>query len=318
MKPHVLIAVDAFTDEHINRIKAALGEWATCERIPEETPSEAYQVALQQAHMVMGWPEPEWVVSSSVKFLQLPSVGYDGYLGKGLEAKTPFILCNATGVMGKQIAEHVAGMVFALTRRIGQHVRDQQAGVWRQAAPYGEINGATLCVVGLGDIGTEIVRWGLSVGMRVIGVRKDASKGHSLVERVYPIGELKAAVAQADHVVSILPGGADTAQLYDADVFAHFKPGAYFYNVGRGRSVDESALIAALQSGHLGGAGLDVFQQEPLPVSSPFWQMNNVIITPHVAGRSVREFDRMCDLFVSNLAAYQRGERLRNVVLATA
>jgi D-2-hydroxyacid dehydrogenase (NADP+) len=318
MPIQVLIAADAFTDAHIKRIQNALDGWGTVVRIAEELSEDAYRAALQTAEIVIGWPEAAWVAASPVQYLQLPSVGYDGYVGQGLEAKTPFILCNATGVMGKQIAEHVAGMVFALTRRIGQHVRDQQAGVWRQAAPYGEINGATLCVVGLGDIGTEIVRWGLSVGMRVIGVRKDANKGHSLVERVYPIGELKAAVAQADHVVSILPGGADTAQLYDADVFAHFKPGAYFYNVGRGRSVDESALIAALQSGHLGGAGLDVFQQEPLPVSSPFWQMNNVIITPHVAGRSVREFDRMCDLFVSNLAAYQRGERLRNVVLATA
>lgn len=316
MPIQVLIAADAFTDAHINRIQDALEGWGTGVRIAEESPEKAYRAALQTAEIVIGWPEAAWVAAAPIKYLQLPSVGYDGYVGQGLEDKADFVLCNATGVMGKQIAEHVAGMVFALTRRIGQHVRDQQVGVWRQAAPYGEINGTTLCVVGLGDIGTEIVRWGLSAGMRVIGVRKDVSKGHSLVEKVYSIGELKTAVAQADHVVSILPGGAETAQLYDADVFAHFKPGATFYNVGRGRSVDEAALIAALQSGHLAGAGLDVFQQEPLPASSPFWQMNNVIITPHVAGRSVREFDRMCDLFVSNLAAYRQGERLRNAVLA--
>lgn len=317
MTTHVLIAADAFTDGHVERIQDALNGWGTAARIAEEAPEAIYHAALQTAEIVIGWPDAAWLASSPVKYFQLPSVGYDGYIGKGLEAKPGFILCNATGVMGKQIAEHVAGMVFALTRRIGQHVRDQQAGIWRQAAPYGEINGTTLCVVGLGDIGTEIARWGLAAAMRVIGVRRDASRGHPLVETVYPLEELKDAVAQADHVVSILPGGASTAHLYNADVFAHFKPGACFYNVGRGSSVDEAALIAALQSGHLAGAGLDVFQQEPLPASSLFWQMSNVIVTPHVAGRSVREFDRMCELFVGNLAAYQRGESLRNVVLAT-
>ena len=144
-------------------------------------------------------------------------------------------------------------MMLAFTRRIPQHVRDQQDRNWRRSSRYGEIQDAVLCIVGLGSIGTEVARRGVALGMRVIGVRKHVSKRHELVDEVYPIEKLKKAVTQADHVVSILPGGAGTDRLFTADVFAHFKQGAYFYNLGRGNAVDEGALVNSLSSGHLAG-----------------------------------------------------------------
>lgn len=316
MKPHVVIAVDAFTRDHIARIEQALGEWATFARIAEAAPPVVYQSALQSAEIFMGWPDPQALLASPVKFLQLPSVGYDGYTGKGLESKAPFIMANAAGVMNIQMAEHVLGMMFALTRRISEHVRDQQAKRWQHRHPYQEVYGTVMCVVGLGDIGTEMARRGLALGMQVIGVRRDAGKKHSLVEQVYPMAQLQEAVAQADHVVSILPGGAQTARLYDEAMFARFKSGSYFYNIGRGSSVVEDALIVALKSGHLAGAGLDVFANEPLLEDSPLWDMHNVIITPHVGGRSAKEYDRMCDLFIHNLTAYRDGGTQRNIILS--
>jgi phosphoglycerate dehydrogenase-like enzyme len=249
-----------------------------------------------------------------VRLLQLPSVGYDNYLGQGLESKSDFILCNAHGTMGPGIAEHTLAMMLAFARFLPKHLRDQQARRWERMPVYGELAGATVCVVGLGDLGTAIARRCAALDMRVIGVRRDSGKGHPIAERVYPIAQIRDAVAKADHVVAILPATAETGHIFNDDVFSAMKRGAYFYNVGRGSTVDERALIAHLRSGHLAGAGLDVFEHEPMPSDSPFWTMEQVIVLPHVAGRSAREYDRQADLFLENLRRFRAGEPLLNVV----
>jgi D-2-hydroxyacid dehydrogenase (NADP+) len=313
MKPHVLIALNDFTEAQIAQIQDALGDWATCECLPEKTPDQ-YQTALASAEIVIGWLKAEWLLASPVKFLQLTSVGYDGYIGKDLGDKEGFILSNATGVMSNQVAETCLAMMLALTRRISGHLRDQTQKTWRRRETYEEIQDAVHCVVGLGDIGTEIARRCFALGMRVIGVCKNPDKGLPLVSEIYSVEDIEQAVEKADHVVSILPGGAATEKVFDSNLFARFKTNAYFYNLGRGSTVDEGDLVAALQSGHLAGAGLDVFRKEPLPQSSPLWEMENVIVIPHIGGRSIKEWDRMCDLFVRNLVAYRNGVSLQNVV----
>lgn len=311
---HVLIAADEMQDAHIARLEHELAGWGTLERIPEQTPLETYSARLQQADYVFGWPQPEAVLSSGVKVLQLPSVGYDNYMHFGLGSKADFTLINASGTMGAGIAEHALAMMLALARHLPRHLRDGLDHRWQRMPVYGELAGATACVVGLGNLGMAVVRRCRALEMRVIGVRRDASKGDPLLERVYAVGSLREAVAEADHVIAILPATAETAALFDDAVFAAMKPGAYFYNVGRGKTVDQNALITHLRSGQLAGAGLDVFEQEPLPAESPLWAMDNVIVTPHVAGRSAREYDRHCDLLVENLRRFRAGEALQNVV----
>jgi phosphoglycerate dehydrogenase-like enzyme len=123
---------------------------------------------------------------------------------------------------------------------------------------------------------------------------------------------MKDALAVADHVVLSFPGTAANARMFDASMFGAMKSGAFFYNVGRGIVVDEGALFTALKSRHLGGAAIDVFQQEPLQADHPLWDADNILITPHSAGRSVKEFDRICDLFVRNLQRLEKGEPLLN------
>ena len=315
MKPHVLIAVDTFNNGHLANIVRTLNEKATWERIEQAAPAAVYRPALNRSQIVIGWPNPAWLRLSPILFHQLPSVGYDNYLNVGLEEKTGFALCNARGVMSIPVAEHFFALMFALTRHLPEHIGDKASKRWQRRPPYGEVAGSTACIVGLGDIGSEIARRCLALGLRVIGVRQHPEKGHEFVQEVYPVPQLKKALAQADHVVLIFPAGSGMERSFDAGVFEAMKPGAYFYNLARGSIVDEGALIERLQIGHLAGAGLDVFSEEPLPLDSPLWTIDNVIITPHVAGRSFREFDRLCDLFIANLERFLLDKPLLNQVI---
>ena len=314
MAPHVLVAVDDFTERQSARIAEALAGWATWERLPQAAPEPLFAERLRASRVLIGWPQPDWLVPSAVEYFQLPSVGYDPYLGRGLQEKPNFTLCNARGVMTIAVAEHFVAMLMALARRLPQHVEDKRRRRWQRQPVYAEVAGTTACLVGLGEIGTAIARRCLGLEMNVVGVRRRAERGHELVRRVYPLGRLSEAVAQADHVVMTLPATPETINLVDAGVLAAMKPGACLYNLARGSLVDERALVGSLRSGHLAGAGLDVFGQEPLPDDSPLWELDNVIVTPHAAGRSCNEFERLCDLFVENLARYRRGLPLVNAV----
>lgn len=314
MTPHVLVAVDAFAEPHLREIADAIMGWAAWKRVAEDALEPVYREALSHAEVVVGWPRAEWLLPSPTRFLQLGSAGYDAYLMHGLGRKTGFTLCTARGTMSVPVAEHCIALMLALGRRLPQHARDMAVARWQRQPTYNEVTGATVCVVGLGDIGTEVGRRCAGLGMRVVGVRRDANRPDDVAERVYPASALREAVATAEHVVLTLPGGPETAGLIDAGVLNAMKPGAYLYNVSRGSVVDEAALIALLRSGHLAGAGLDVFAEEPLPADNPLWGMDNVLITPHAGGQSVRFADRLCQRFVANLALYRAGEPLVNAV----
>jgi D-2-hydroxyacid dehydrogenase (NADP+) len=315
MKPHILIAVDDFSDGHLTKITQALKGKATWERIDQSAPEAVFRSTLNHSHIVIGWPDPAWLGNSPVRFHQLPSAGYDNYLHAGLEEKPAFALCNARGVMSIPVAEHFLALMLALARRLPEHLLDMTGKKWQRRQPYGEVSGSTICILGLGDIGSEIARRCLALDMKVIGVRQHPEKGHELVQEVYPVRQMKKALARADHVVLIFPAGPGTDRFFDAATFEAMKPGAYFYNLARGRVVDEEALVEYLRKGHLAGAGLDVFYQEPLLPENPLWSVNNVIITPHVGGRSIKEFDRLCDLFIANLERFFLGAPLLNQVI---
>ena len=314
MTTHVLIAVNDFNEGHLERISLALAGEATWEHIDQFSTPSVFRPALSRSQVLVGWPDPAWLLDSPVRFHQLPSVGYDDYLGVGLADKVDFVLCNARGVMSDAVAEHFVALMMALTRRLPQHMRDMGRANWQRQPTYDEVAGKTTCIVGLGDIGTQIARRCLALGMNVIGVRRHPSKQHAMVETVFAIERVAEAVACADHVVLIMPAEPENIGFFGDALFRSMKPGAFFYNLARGSVVDENALIEHLQNGKLSGAGLDVFRQEPLPADSPLWRMENVIITPHAAGRSVREFDRLCELFVANLERYFQGEPLLNEV----
>jgi len=314
MNQHAVIAVDAFTDAQMARIVDVLCGWATWERIPEEPPAELFVEKLARADVVVGWPEAQWLVKPSVKLLLLPSAGFDAYLGFGLGTKPGFRLCNGRGVYGIGVAEHAIALMMCLCRNLQLHVRDQTRRAFVRQPAYGEITSTTACVIGVGNIGAEIVRKCTGLGMKVIGVDRSGTAVRPLLTHLYAPDNLREAVRGADHVFCAAPGGSATRHLIDRDVFDAMPRGAYFYNVSRGSLVDERALVESLCRGHLAGAGLDVFEHEPLAQDSLLWAMENVVITPHCAGFAARWHDRLCDLVIDHLACYNSGKPLRNEV----
>ncbi len=250
------------------------------------------------------------------------SAGLDGKLSPQLLERN-LLLTNASGVHGPNITEHVMAFMLMFTRRFDVHLRNQAAAVWDRQMPVdrpaaAELTGQTLAIVGYGRIGACLAERARSFGMRVIAVKRDVTRHYSsqtadLVDEVYSVATLPKALAQADHVCIAAPYTPETHHLFDAEMIGKMRPDAYLYNIARGAIIDEAALIEALQQGRIAGAGLDVFENEPLAADSPLWHMPNVFITPHVAGLTPYYFQRFAVQFAENMKRYLRGEPLENV-----
>ena len=211
--------------------------------------------------------------------------------------------------------EFVLGCMLAFAKGIPQMIEQQRAKVWKKFVIH-ELHGKTVALIGVGEIGSGVARLARGFGMKIVGIRRraDASGLAAEYDRVVAFDDMASAVAEADYVVSSLPATAKTINMIDASVFAAMKPSAVFVNVGRGRTVDEPALIKALRDGTIRGAALDVYHQEPLPPDSPFWEMPNVILSPHMGADTALYMERMTDIICRNLERYARGEALGNVV----
>jgi phosphoglycerate dehydrogenase-like enzyme len=227
------------------------------------------------------------------------------------------VLTNMQKMASPVIADHVIAMTLALARRLPQFVQVMQSGEWSRGYAFGDdmqsIGGKTMLVLGLGGIGTEVARRAAALEMRVIGTRRSSREGPAFVDYVGLSSEMHALAAQADFIVNALPLTPETTAILDADFFAAAKPGAHFINVGRGKSVVTADLVSALKAGRLAGAGLDVTNPEPLPPDHPLWQLDNVIITPHVASGGGNR-DRQIILLRENLRRFAAGDALLNVV----
>ncbi|WP_188664230.1 D-2-hydroxyacid dehydrogenase [Arenimonas soli] len=272
---------------------------------------------LARADVVIGGcSAANFADAPALRWYQAMSVGVENCVAVPGLAGRGVVLTNMQRTSAPPIAEHAIAMALALARGLPTYGRAQQAGEWQRGA-FGharELGGRTLLVVGLGGIGTEVARRADGLGMRVIATRNSGRLGPDFVAKVGLPDELLALAAEADVVVNAAPLTPATTDLFDAEFFNAMKPGGYFINIARGRSVVQDDLVAALRSGHLGGAGLDVTDPEPLPAGHPLWAMPNVIITPHVAGNSDRDDERSWLLINENLRRYVAGEALLNVV----
>jgi len=230
------------------------------------------------------------------------------------------VVTNSRGIQSVPIAEHVMACLLALARRLPQALRDQQERVWRPNALTGETSpwllaGRTIGIIGMGTLGEAIAVRAKAFGMRVIGMRRNPERGTPAgVDEVIGPSDRARLLAEADVVVIAAPFTRETNRLLDAGAIAGMKAGAIVINIARGQLIDEAALAEALESGRLGGAALDVFTAEPLPPDSPFWSMPNVVVTPHNSGFRAGHFDAVIDLFAENLARFERGVDLLNVV----
>lgn len=272
---------------------------------------------LAGADVVVGACRPDnFAAAPGLRWYQAMSVGVENCVAVPGLADSGVLLTNMQRTSAPPIAEHAIAMTMALARGLPTYGRHQMAGQWQRGA-FGEareLGGKTMLVVGLGGIGTEVARRADGLGMRVIATRNSGRMGPDFVARVGLPEDLLAFAAEADVVVNAAPLTTATTDLFDTEFFNAIKPGGYFINIARGRSVVQDDLVAALRSGQLGGAGLDVTDPEPLPAGHPLWSMPNVIITPHIAGNSDREDERSWLLINENLRRYVAGEAMLNVV----
>jgi len=226
------------------------------------------------------------------------------------------MVTNASGVHAVSVTEHLLSMMLAFARNLHLNVRAQARREWRRETMNAlfELAGKRLLVVGLGAIGEHFARAARGLGMEVTGIRRHPDRASDAVARVYGTEHLHEELSKADFVVIILPATQDTRSLFSTREFEAMREGSYFINIGRGSIVDEPALIEALRKGRIRGAGLDVFETEPLPPDSPLWDMEQVIITPHTGGFTLEYFRRSWPIFTENLKRYIEGRPLLNVV----
>ena len=211
-------------------------------------------------------------------------------------------------------------LILALTRQI--HVaRDNQRGrLWRGmisdlAAREDELPGKTVLIFGSGAIGGRVARLAHAFDAHIIGIKRDVSRHDPALTEVHPPGALHALLPRADFVVLTCPLTPETRHVIDARAFAAMKPSAYLINVARGGCVDEDALVEALSGGAIAGAGIDVTVEEPLPATSPLWDLDNVVLTPHTGGETRKYEDNVIDILLDNLDRLWRGEdTLRNQI----
>ncbi|MEH6587425.1 MAG: D-2-hydroxyacid dehydrogenase [Halioglobus sp.] len=274
---------------------------------------------LEGVDALIGLCRPASVAAATeLVWLHSYFVGMDDCASLTSEQVTNRTFTNGKRLSGPAIAEHSIAMIMSLARGLPAYQRAQNAAVWdnglRQQIKFGELKGKTLLVVGLGGIGTQVAWRAHGLGMKVIATRHSSRTGPDYVSYVGLSDELLKLAAQADVVVNALPLTAKTQGLFDETFFAAVKHGALFVSVGRGKSTVTAALLAALESGQLYGAGLDVTDPEPLPADSPLWQMDNVIITPHSSAAGSDSLQRSAVIAVENLRRYVAGEPMLNVV----
>ena len=248
--------------------------------------------------------------STNVKWLHTFSAGVDSPFFIQL-MESGVRLTNSSGATASPIAQTAILYMLSLSRNTRAWFRHQDKHEWERHS-FDELDGSRLAVVGLGPIGLEIARLGVALNMEVEGIRRTPQGNEPCP--TFGFDSLNDVLGRADWVACALPLTPDTKDLFDTARFAAFKKGARFINVGRGELVSEPALIAALQSGHIAGAGLDVFATEPLPADSPLWDFDNVIVTPHSSGGSTTSGLRAEKIFVENLRRYINNEPMRNEV----
>lgn len=331
-----ILSTKFFDEAWLNRLRAVAPD-VTVTQITTDDANDVSPQLWQNVEILYAWQAlPDPAVAPKLRWIQLDTAGFDHVL-KSPYAHSDVRVTNLAGVAPPNMAEHALMMMLAFAHRLPLMLRLQGAQTWEshqyrfERFTPSELLGATVGVVGYGAIGREIGRITHAFGMRVIAVAPSASSllpkaGTYQIPQLidlpgkepdafYTPDRLLEMLPLCDYVVLVVPHNAATHHLFDAAAFAAMKPGAVLVNIARGGVVNESALLDALQTGKLGGAALDVFEQEPLDAASPLWGMENVIISPHIAGLTSRYFEVVFDIFSTNLRRYLTGEPLINQVL---
>jgi phosphoglycerate dehydrogenase-like enzyme len=269
--------------------------------------------------------------AAGLKWIQLLSAGADHVLGGPLK-RTPISITTASGIHATPIAEYTLGSMLAYAHRIHLAIRAQVRREWMRSGAFmagvDDIRGQTLGIIGYGSIGRETARLGAAFGMKVLALKRNPSDRVDLgwcpsglgdpdgkiPARYFGPDDREAILRESDYISVTLPLTDHTRKFIGEREIAAMKPGAYLVNIGRGEVIDEQAMIEALSAKKIGGAGLDVFEHEPLEASSPLWDLENVILTPHISGANRSYMDKACDLFAENLKRFAANRPLLNLI----
>jgi phosphoglycerate dehydrogenase-like enzyme len=276
--------------------------------------------AVAEADAILSWGAKRDVMETllanapKLKWIHSRSAGLDGLLFPAL-IESPVPLTNGRGVFSQSLGEFTIGAILFFAKDMRRMLRSQKEGRWDQFDVL-EIRGQTLGIIGYGDIGRAIAKRAKAMEMNVLAMRRrpELSEGDPNVSELFGFNQKKEMIERCDYVVSALPLTPETKAFIGEADFAAMKPTAVFLNVGRGPVVDEPALIAALQSGRIKGAGLDVFAVEPLPAGHPFFSMENVLMSAHCADNTADWLNDAMRFFYQNLDRFRKGEPLVNIV----
>lgn len=299
-------------ERHVRRIRETFPDAeivnAGQERIAEEL--FAADVFFGHAKVPVDWESV--VAQGRLKWIQSSAAGLDHCLVPSvIESEIP--VCSASGLFADQVAEQTLALTLGLIRSLPTFFCAQQAREYVRRPTF-DLHGKTVAILGFGGNGRRLAEVLQTFRCRVLATDFYPVEKPDGVEQLLPAERTDEILFDADVVIVTLPLYEKTVKFVGPSHFSAMKPGAFFVNVARGQVVDEAALIAALKSGHLAGAGVDVAEVEPLPPDSPLWDLPNVIVTPHVGAQSGRRIDDATDLFLYNFERFQRGEPLLNLV----
>ncbi len=309
----ILPPLDPWAEDWAKRLADAAPGWS----VTVATDEDAAARLLPTADGAYGWVPPhQLALASRLRWLQNPFAGpFVGYYYQEL-IDHPVTICNPRGIYSDHIAHHIMMFMLALSRGLPYYHASQQLAEWNpRARQHGYVNlrTATVLIVGVGGIGAETARLAHAFGAKVLGI--EPRPEHVCPAEIHDSDALDDLLDQADFVVTTVPHTPETEGMWNQDRFDRMKRSAYFINIGRGMTTSTHDLTAALQAGTIAGAGLDVFEVEPLPADHPLWTMDNVLITPHVAVADADDItDRRFDLLVANARALADGAPLTNVV----
>ena len=273
-------------------------------------------VDLIDSEIVFGRIPPHLLIMlENLKWLHLGSAGANGMTDISLYANKSVILTKSSGTFGIAVADYIIGTMISLSRSFGYYYDKQRDGEWSQKSlEYFDISGATVLIVGLGSIGTEVSKRLSAFGCHIIGFRRDVSKPHEIVSDIRPLSRLRESLPEADYIILCAPGTAETTKRVSYAEFNLMKKRAIIINVGRGMIIDTDALVEALRTQKIAGAALDVTEPEPLPEGHPLWSAPNVFITPHISALTQVTAERRFEIFIDLLKRYLAGQEMYNFV----
>jgi len=282
------------------------------DRVPDE---------IADTDVFIGWSlrPQQFVAARKLRWIHSPAAAVHQLMYPEL-LRSSVVVTNSTGIHGPVVAEHAIAVLLALAKRLPRAMQYQAQKTWAQDQLWNErprpreVAGATVAVVGMGSIGSEFTTRARALGMKVLAVRENPGKGTGGADEVFSASAIDSVLPRADYVLLCTPVTPETTGIINAARLRRMKPDSYLINVGRGPLVEQAALLQALKDRQIAGAALDVFDEEPLPSDSPFWSLDNLLITPHTAAVTERLWDRHYKLIVENMKRFLAGEPLLNQV----